>query len=419
MSSHCASSTLQPIAPTANLPPVARLSSYSTERVAQAMANLRKIYTSYSLPALSYSTLRLPEHAIHDVSVPDSGYASAEEDEDEDNRENASNEEINIDVLRSDAFEREYAIRWLTAFTARSDTWVYNSGIPEDEDARAQLVDDAASLLASFAGDDDEEESITRTFSFSVYDDNGLKTGNVEVMLNDAPLLSQDHTSVGLQSWGSSIVLAERMCADPLMFGLLPARLLRVLELGAGTGMLSIAAAKLWPKGRAQMEIVATDYHHQVLDNLRTNVDSNLPSSSSVIVMPLDWQFPKYVAPFDQAFDVILAADVIYHPEHARWIKSCVETLLRRPSTPRPGHNDIAQGSGTFWLIIPVRSTGRHEGMADTVETVFRSEVAIKAAGNAAMELGILSMDGMEKHNGIGRADESCYRLFKIGWVEP
>ena len=398
---------LHPVAPTASLPALARLSSYSTEQIEHALVNLRNIYTSFPLQPPSV-------RQKHVASVPDSGYASAEEDEDaecEDAEETENGEGFDIDVLRSDSFEREFVIRWLTAFTARSDAWVCNSGV-EEEKARTQLVDDAAFLLASFAGSEDEEDALTRTFSFPTFDKQGITTGDVHVELNDAPLLSQDHTSVGLQSWGSSIVLAERMCAHPSAFGLTSQDSLRLLELGAGTGMLSIAVAKLLTQKSACVEIVATDYHPQVLDNLRSNVEINFPSSrcSPIIVAPLDWQTPIYSEPLYRPFDVILAADVIYHPDHARWIKACVEKLLQRPASQR--------GGGVFWLIIPVRSTGRHEGMADTVEAVFRSEAAIKAAGGG-LELGVLAMEGVGKHDGIGRADESCYRLFKIGWVEP
>ncbi|KAI0803254.1 putative methyltransferase-domain-containing protein, partial [Irpex lacteus] len=410
-----------PVAPTASLPPLARLSGYSTEQIRHALANLRNIYTPYPLPTLSTLGTALPKHAIHDVSVPDSGYASAEEDEDGECDGADEDEDSDTDVIRSDSFEREFSIRWLTAFAARSDGWVYDSGVEEqEEEARAQLVDDAASLLASFVGTEDEEDALTRTFSFLTSDNNGKgqhsenEGAYVHVELNDAPLLSQDHTSVGLQSWGSSIVFAERMCANPSAFGLAPAparpSLPRILELGAGTGMLSIAVAKLWAQRSIPVEIVATDYHPQVLDNLRSNVDINFAASSPITVTRLDWQTPVYDPPLDKPFDVILAADVIYHPDHARWIKHCVERLLRRPA------RECEQDGGVFWLIIPVRSTGRHEGMADTVEAVFRSEAVIEASGEGVLELGIKSKEGMGKHDGVGRADESCYRLFKIGW---
>ncbi|PSR80504.1 hypothetical protein PHLCEN_2v6711 [Hermanssonia centrifuga] len=410
----------RPTPPTSSLPPLIRLANYSTTRIEQALQNVRAIYFSQALPRLPAPAKPHPTHLIHDSSVPDSGYASAEEDdeleEDEDN-------DIDLDILRSDAFEREFALRWLTAFTARSDSWVYDPDFPDEEDARAQLVDSAASLLASFAGDD-KEEALTRTFSFPLCHTDGKENGPVEVELNDAALLSQDHTSVGLQSWGSCIILAEQMCAEPAAFTLSPGlKHLRILELGAGTGLLSIATAKILQAQQVSSEVIATDYHPSVLENLRGNVTTNFPSSSQtdapVKVMALDWQNPVYQPPLHQPFDIILAADVIYHPEHAQWIKRCAETLLARP-------NPTDRNGGVFWLIIPVRSTGRHEGIGTTVEAVFpyapqvhSSSFEVKSAvgSMSEMELAILSASKVGKHSGIGRADESGYSLFKIGWV--
>jgi len=439
----------QLMAPTSGLPPLARLSTYSTERISRALANLRAVYISCPLPALPTPASSLPKHAIHDTSVPDSGYASAEEDEDEGVRsafedlEGADDEDaLDVDVLRSDAFEREFAIRWLAAFAARSDAWVYGDTDDEvEQDARAALVDEAASLLASFAGEDEDEEALTRTFSFSIYADEGEEgkgaSDTVEVELNDAPLLSEDHTSVGLQSWGSSIMFAERMCAEPeTYFGSgFDEKSLRILELGAGTGMLSIAAAKLLSRSSflyPEVEIVATDYHAEVLSNLHTNVRTNFPPSSPssstvpVLVTKLDWQAPEYIlAPLDKPFDIVLAADVVYQPEHAQWIKACVERVLRRPpsGSASPSYSDETDEGGAFWLIIPVRSTGRHEGMVDTVEAVFPSASTIKAGacGGAVREnqweLAVVRQVEIGKLGGVGRVDESCYRLFKIGWV--
>ncbi|EKM61789.1 uncharacterized protein PHACADRAFT_248655 [Phanerochaete carnosa HHB-10118-sp] len=387
----------KPTAPTSNLPPLARLSRYSTDDIEQAIQNLQAIYSPRTLPTLPGPTKVFPKHLIHDASVPDSGYASAEEDSDLSGAASEDGDTFDLDALREDPFERDFTVRWLTTFVARSDTWTY--ALPDEEDARTALVDAAASLLASFTGAEDDEEDapdagLTRTFSFP------SPAGTVHVKLNDAPLSSTDHTSVGLQSWGSAIVFAERMCAAPALFGLCP-RTLRVLELGAGTGLLGLAAAKLCPDA----EVVATDYHPSVLANLRVNIVTNFPPTSPssavaarVDVHALDWQDPRYDEPLDAPFDVVLAADVIYHPDHARWIKGCVERLLRE--------------NGVFWLIIPLRSTGRHEGMGNTVEAVFQSSTTVQGKG-----LVIFSKESIAKHGGIGRADESGYTLFRIGWA--
>ena len=405
----------RPTPPTSSLPPIARLSRYSTEDISSAIENLRTIYSASTLPHLPTPAKFRTKHLIHDNSVPDSGYASAEEDEDEDDA--GDDEDFDLDALRSDTFERDFTVRWLTAFAARSDAWV--SDDPSEEEARAALVDAAASILASFSDEDEDdseaEDGLTRTFEFACPASVNAAR-NIKVVLNDRPLSKTDHTSVGLQSWASAIIFSERMCAAPETFGLVTGATgkLRILELGAGTGLLSLVAAKIYEQNPCAAEIVATDFHPSVLANLQTNVATNFPTTrdTAVLVRPLDWQTPQYDDPLDKPFEIILAADVVYHPEHARWIKGCVERLLLRPSDAHP------QG-GVFWLIIAVRPTGRHEGLASGVEDVFPTAAAVQSADveNREKELAILSAEGINRHNGIGRADESGYRLFRIGWA--
>ena len=201
-------------------------------------------------------------------------------------------------------------------------------------------------------------------------------------------------------------------------------RPLRILELGAGTGMLSIVAAKILQFSNPAPEIVATDYHPEVLDNLSKNVATNFPKSPAITIECLDWERPHYSKPLDQPFDVILAADVIYHPEHAQWIKQCVEKLLARPSDTIYSSN---HSGGVFWLIIPVRSTGRHEGLDRTVDALFplahtHGHVNSDATHRHYYErrepqLAILQKEELGRQASVGRADEGGYKLFKIGWI--
>jgi hypothetical protein len=72
-----------PISPTASLPPLHRLSNCSLIQVVDALTNLRIFY----FPSPLTESLRVQKnakpHAHHDKSAPDSGYASAEEDDDD------------------------------------------------------------------------------------------------------------------------------------------------------------------------------------------------------------------------------------------------------------------------------------------------------------------------------------------------
>ena len=407
-------STIRPISA---LPPLRQFSSHTLDQIQQALAGLRSLYFPQARPKLVLYKRHAVAARTHDKSAPDSGYASAEGEEDEDEVEEA---EVfkkligheDVDVLRSDPFEREFAVRWLTGLVARSDAWIAEA--PEEEgcgdtvEERSRVVDGAASLLSSFAGDAEPEPALTRNFSFP----RSRGGSPVCVQLNDGPLLTTDHTSVGLQSWASSIILAERICWEPSSFhlDLLDRPGARILELGAGTGLLSIIASKFL----LSAEIIATDYHPDVLANLRSNVSSNATGKDQppISVHALDWSNPSGNGPFSEgSFDMVLAADVIYHQNHAQWIKSCAQRYLRRSRTGesyRP----------VFWLIIPLRSTGRHEGIGATVEQVFPpvDSAADPPSNLEKGELVIFWKEEIGRRDGVGRADEGSYVLFQIGW---
>ena len=410
--------------PTSFLPPLIRISSQSAGEIATAIHKLQAFYWPPKPPPLP-ATISLPKRSfakrIHDTSVPDSGYASAEEDEDDVNmQENithvADPAAETLHVLRADPMERAFAVKWVTGFITRSDAWCDLAACDEDLDARTRVLDDATALLAAFSVAPEEEEevdeAIVRSFCFP------LPEGSVVVELNDAPLLDHDHTSVGLQSWGSSIRLGERLCAAPAEFSLVACpgdkpKPLRILELGAGTGLLSILAAKILGDRDPSPVVVATDYHPDVLENLKTNVAANFPlcREPPVAVHVLDWEFPVYSAPLDTRFDVILAADVIYEDDHAQWIKGCVERLLARPSFDNPE-------GGVFWMIMALREAGRREGLDGTVHKIFPDVAQMEEVG-AGLELAVWKMEEKEKLDGIGRADETGYKLFKVKWVDP
>ncbi|KAJ7265911.1 methyltransferase [Mycena haematopus] len=402
---------MAPISPPTSLPPLRKLAEYSVADITRALRGVRELYWSPPPPLppqLLIPTRRTGRSRISriygDDKIPDSGYASAVVSDDECDVEEivTSDSSDYLDEFRADVLERTFAIKWITGLICRIDQLSPDDAAIDPDEARESLLDEATALLAQFSRqEDDEDFDITRSFSFPA---NG-KTVHIE--LNDAPLSISDHTSVGLQSWGSAIILAERLCADPTSFNLLDGQPLRVLELGAGTGLLSIAVAKLLP----DTTVVATDYHPAILANLTANLSTNFAVPARVSAAELDWARPTIDAPVDAPFDVVLGADVVYHPDHARWIRGCVARMLRRPA-PDP----VSNPGGIFHLIVPVRTSGRHEGMDRTVDEVFR--VKDNGLADAVSRLGILDTVAIERQDAsIGRADEAGYRLFKIGWV--
>ncbi|KAH9006108.1 putative methyltransferase-domain-containing protein [Lactarius hatsudake] len=256
------------------------------------------------------------------------------------------------DAVRADAFEHAYAIRWLTALIAQGTTHA-------DADAVETLVQSAAALLAICAGAA-SAGTRTRTYAFG---------GSVRVQLTDLALRNDDFGSVGAQTWGSACVLAEMIVEEPARFGLgggppeaAATAMVRVLELGAGTGLVSLTIGKILDRcGRA--EIVASDFHPLALENLRLNIENNNPCPDScglplVSAHFLDWQEAAdpantLEAPFDVQFDEVFGADVIYEVEHAAWISACLKRLVRL--------------TGRFHLVIPIR-----EGFARESEAIER-----------------------------------------------
>lgn len=230
------------------------------------------------------------------------------------------------------------------------------------------------------------------------------KKAAVPVLLHDAPM--QDHISVGVQTWGSAILLGREMALNPSAFGLFPGpstpthRGVRVLELGAGTGLLAILCRKLLDLRMASMDVpqpkypglvVATDFHHDVLSNLKVCVDLNFPPhvpvgpnsenaavvainghvESGVKIAKLDWTtFPQYMVArqegrteFEEdnlevgkwvgdSFDLVLASDCVYDPTHAKLIRDVAGWVLRLPE-----ENDPNDQGGTLVSRDSLRET--------------------------------------------------------------
>lgn len=380
--------------PSSSLPPVRQLLTVSENTIVVALRNLQALYCPLRIPAV------LPARATKRRLVPvastpipvDSGYASQDEDEDED----AAQEEV-MAHLRADSFERNVATRWLTSLLSRVEE------IDLDDEARSRIVDDAAFILASFSDSnkDEAEEALTRDFSFPTSSGSLIK-----VTLNDAPLSGIDHTDVGLQSWGASIVLSSMMCADHARFHLNPATISKdtsFIELGAGTGLVSLTLAKLFSDINVQgVKTIATDYHPAVLENCKANVTTNFPTANRqslpVDTMILDWsQPPEHLK---SSVDLLVASDVVYAPEHATWLRECAAHLLKP--------------DGTFWLMVTVRKTGKFEGIPDTVEAAFIPSLCPR--DEAGRTFKIVEKEWVDKRRGIGRGDESGYNLYRIGW---
>lgn len=410
--------TTPPLPPSSSLPPLGTLSGLSGREIFGLLHNLSALYCPLPVPACPPSLL----HAAHTragaqkYEPVDSGYTSEADGPAAPPPANEAaacgQEGRRIAGLRADPFERALADRWLAGFIARAPTLHCLAG---DDELCERAVDQAAYILESILGGgedgggqgqvtDDSGEDFVHELAFDLLE-SGLDAEDraVRVRLQDriAGGNEGDHDDVGLQLWGSSVIFSELVCSSPSRFGLDVSNLgpsPRIIELGAGTGLVSLLLGTVLPRlGVSNARIIATDYHPAVLENLRANIAlGGLPVETSL----LDWSSPTLPPALDSPAKLLLATDVVYGPEHAVLLRDCAARLLA------PG--------GVFWMLNAVRKNGRFEDVVDTVEKAFAREPPVNGEGKT---LKILSLEALEKRKGVGRGDESGYKLFRIGWA--
>ncbi len=160
--------------------------------------------------------------------------------------------------------------------------------------------------------------------------------------------------NLSLKTWGSSVILANQLHhikIDPasLQMTAISSRnqSINVLELGAGTGLVGLAAAVIW-----RTKVVLTDLA-PIVPGLATNicVNSELLSSTGGCVScgSLDWAHPERLQlsqtgaeQRDQSLlvetnkaNVIIAADTIYSEEHPALLSKAILTWLKRSPDAR------------------------------------------------------------------------------------
>jgi predicted nicotinamide N-methyase len=361
--------------PTASLPPIRTIKDLSPERIEEALEYIRTVYTPGIRGTRWIGRRRVfgpaaSECALH--ALPPTP-------------PNTSDHEAQAE----DTFERSYVIRWLTALTflLSSD----DTSLPEP------TIHATASLLALCSG---------TAGAGAVTQQIILPSGSV-VRLTDSSLDNGEYASVGAQTWGGAYVLAEMLSSQPGAFGLDSAKPVRVLEFGAGTGLVSLALAKTLEAGTGT--IIATDFYPAVLENLKRNIADNgpYPSNVQVLVRPLDWTtfpttFDANMSDADLAApcDALFGADIVYELGHAQWLRACAMRLLKRPSSDEDPR---------FHLVMPLRPT--HAAETSSVEDVFPL-----ASSNNKPELDLVIVSKDVILCAAERGEEVEYVYYSIGW---
>lgn len=278
------------------------------------------------------------------------------------------------------------------------------------------------------------------------------------LILRDA---TQLEASTGHRTWGAATLLARLIVHQPETFFPPSPVALRVLELGSGTGLVGLTAARtLGATGRNATVVVSDggDEPEAVLDNLRYNVAENFADSPGgdavgVRVQELDWRdfvplpIRAGVAPHGAPtslstprYDVILGSDLAYERGQATLLHAAVAAHLAFPEENRPPSVTVASRASArpaCHLVLPLRPT--HKVEMQEIESCFPqvgptaldpiSDPALVRFGpdgrayrlSTAARREIVAPDGFDSSHGrrLARpgAGEMTYEIRRIQWA--
>lgn len=147
------------------------------------------------------------------------------------------------------------------------------------------------------------------TYTLSLLDQSDRPSPQPQITLLEARNLISAAGTTGLRTWEAALHLGQYLTANP---SLIQGK--RILELGAGTGYLSIICAKFL----AATQTIASDGSDDVVANLPENFFLNgLQGSDAIQVMDVKWGH-ALVGTEDEHWnsgkpiDVVLGADITY-----------------------------------------------------------------------------------------------------------
>lgn len=137
-----------------------------------------------------------------------------------------------------------------------------------------------------------------------------LHPANADTLISEEDFVKDERLPYWADIWPASHVLARRLTT-------MQGDGQRMLELGCGLGLVSLAAV------RVGYDVLATDYYEDALRFARVNVFRN--SSYEIATRMVDWRdFPTNLG----QFDVVSASDVLYEPANADLIAAAISRTL-------------------------------------------------------------------------------------------
>jgi predicted nicotinamide N-methyase len=140
---------------------------------------------------------------------------------------------------------------------------------------------------------------------------NILHPANADDLISEADFVKDERLPYWADLWPSAKNLARAMVEENGSGK-------RLLELGCGSGLVSVAAAI------AGYDVLASDYYADALLFTRLNVERNV-AGKTARTREVDWRdLPKGLGRFDR----VVAADVLYEPAHGDLIARAISKTL-------------------------------------------------------------------------------------------
>jgi ETFB lysine methyltransferase len=138
-----------------------------------------------------------------------------------------------------------------------------------------------------------------------------LHPANADDLISEEDFVKDERLPYWADLWPSAKMLARSVVEEN-------GRGKRLLELGCGSGLVSVAAVI------AGYDVMATDYYADALLFTRLNVQRNV-NGGAIRTREVDWRdLPKGLGRFER----VLAADVLYEPAHGDLIARAIYKTL-------------------------------------------------------------------------------------------